>query len=233
MLIVVGGPAMHHPSVRLSASARIFRAAVPSTRACNPSGERAMSLIISFSSADATDVTLAGGKGANLGHLTAAGFRVPPGFTVSTDAYRTFIEHGELAGLTRDTIASVDYGDAAALEQKSARIRTAIEQAAMPEEIEAQVRDAYGALGSDVNVAVRSSGTAEDPAGASFAGLHDTYLDISGGTAVVDAVQRCWASMWTARAIAYRHTQGFDHATALIAVVVQTMVESDVSGVLF
>ena len=103
----------------------------------------------------------------------------------------------------------------------------------MPDEIADEIRKAYTAIGPEVYVAVRSSGTAEDTEGASFAGMHDTYLDVRGEAAVVDAVQRCWASMWTARAIAYRHTQGFDHATATIAVVVMTMVESDVSGVMF
>ena len=130
-------------------------------------------------------------------------------------------------------VAGLDYADVHGLQLDSARIRSAIEDAPMPDEIADEIRKAYTAIGPEVYVAVRSSGTAEDTEGASFAGMHDTYLDVRGEAAVVDAVQRCWASMWTARAIAYRHTQGFDHATATIAVVVMTMVESDVSGVMF
>jgi phosphoenolpyruvate synthase/pyruvate phosphate dikinase len=192
-----------------------------------------MSYITGFSSDQARSVATVGGKGANLGALTAAGFRVPPGVTVTTDAYRTFIDRGDLGSLIRDTLARVDYGDAEGLERESAKIRAAIGEARMPEEIEAQITEAYAGLGDAVFVAVRSSGTAEDTAAASFAGMHDTYLDVKGSAAVVEAVQRCWASMWTARAIAYRHNQGFDHTTAVIAVVIQTMVESEVSGVMF
>ena len=192
-----------------------------------------MSFITGFRSEDATSVATVGGKGANLGRLTAAGFRVPSGYTVATHAYHTFIERNELGGLIGDTVAGLDYADVDGLERDSARIRSAIEDAPMPDEIADEIRKAYTAIGPEVYVAVRSSGTAEDTEGASFAGMHDTYLDVRGEAAVVDAVQRCWASMWTARAIAYRNTQGFDHATATIAVVVMTMVESDVSGVMF
>ncbi len=192
-----------------------------------------MSIIIGFRSEGATSVAAVGGKGANLGHLTHAGFRVPPGFTVSTEAYQEFIERNDLSPLIRDMVAGLDYADADALERDAARIRAAIGGAAMPDRIAAEIRRAYASIGPDLYVAVRSSGTAEDTAAASFAGMHDTYLDVRGETSVVEAVQRCWASMWTTRAIAYRHSQGFDHATATIAVVVMTMVESDVSGVLF
>jgi len=103
----------------------------------------------------------------------------------------------------------------------------------LPDELVAQITEHYKALGGDVYVAVRSSGTAEDLAGASFAGLHDTYLDVQGIDAVIDAIRRCWASMWTARATAYRERGGFDHAINQIAVVIQTMVTSEVSGVMF
>ncbi len=192
-----------------------------------------MSIIIGFRSEGATSVAAVGGKGANLGHLTNAGFRVPPGFTVSTEAYQMFIEGNELSPLIRDVVAGLDYADADALERDAARIRAAIEGAPMPDGIAAEIRQAYAAIGPELYVAVRSSGTAEDTAAASFAGMHDTYLDVRGAASVVEAVQRCWASMWTTRAIAYRHSQGFDHANATIAVVVMTMVESDVSGVLF
>ena len=192
-----------------------------------------MSYIIGFTDEGGTEVAAVGGKGANLGLLTIAGFRVPPGFTVATNAYLEFIEANGLADRIAQTVAGLDYGDAEGLERESATIRQAIEQAPMPEQIAARIYEAYAGLGDNIYVAVRSSGTAEDTAAASFAGLHDTYLDIRGGDAVVDAVQRCWASMWTARAVAYRRTQGFDHATATIAVVVMAMVESDVSGVLF
>ena len=103
----------------------------------------------------------------------------------------------------------------------------------MPADVAKRIRELYSTLGNNSYVAVRSSGTAEDMAEASFAGLHDTYLDVVGADAVIDAVKRCWASMWTARATSYRNALGFDHMQARIAVVVQRMIESEVSGVMF
>ena len=179
------------------------------------------------------DASRTGGKGANLAALAAAGFPVPGGFVVTTDAYSTFIEGSGVGPLIEKLLAGADYDDADAFEQTTAEIRTAITEARMPDDLSAAITEAYRALPPDTYVAVRSSGTAEDLAGTSFAGLHDTYLDIRGPDALVGAVQRCWASMWTARATHYRHNAGIDHQQARIAVVVQRMVESEVSGVLF
>lgn len=182
-----------------------------------------------FADANATDHDLVGGKGANLGRLTNAGFVVPPGFVVPTGSYKAHIESH------RDTIskklADVDYNDADQLDRTVEDIRSIITTADVPASVRSEIAAAYQRLG-DIYVAVRSSGTAEDLEGASFAGLHDTYLDIKGEANVIDAVKRCWASLWTARAVSYRKSQGFT-AFPAIAIVVQTMVESEVSGVLF
>jgi pyruvate,water dikinase len=177
----------------------------------------------------ATDLAQVGGKGANLGRLTKAGFVVPPGFVVATNSYNAHIE--PLKEKISWLLAKVNYADAHQLEETVAQIRSIITETDIPGQIAEEIRSGYARLG-DIFVAVRSSGTAEDLDGASFAGLHDTYLDIKGEARVLDAVKRCWASLWTARAVSYRKTQGFT-AFPSIAIVVQTMVESEVSGVMF
>jgi len=192
-----------------------------------------VSRVVPFTDPKAQHSELAGGKGANLPQLVAAGFTVPPGFVVLTSAYADALADAGLADEILGIVGRIDYDDVDGVERASAEIRRLIEGLAVPEEIVNEIKSAYAAFGSDVSVAVRSSGTAEDTADASFAGLHDTYLDIHGADEVVNAVRRCWASMWTARAISYRHTKGFDHAQARIAVVVQQMVESEVAGVMF
>ncbi|MGH7882944.1 MAG: PEP/pyruvate-binding domain-containing protein [Candidatus Dormibacteraceae bacterium] len=155
---------------------------------------------------------LAGGKAANLGELIHAGFTVPPGFCITTAAYQQ---------VTGDAFDSPE------------RARALILGAPVPTTIAKAVIRAYGALGDDVPVAVRSSATAEDLPWASFAGQQDTYLNIIGRDAVLDAIRRCWASLWTDRAISYRATNGIDHATVQLAVVVQQMIDPLVAGVLF
>lgn len=189
--------------------------------------------IIWFTEECATDHALAGGKGANLGNLTAKGFTVPPGFTVSTEAYRAHVLESGIREPIEAILRSIDHGDPVGLERKAAEIRQFIVNAAMPGQVASAIASAYDRVGETTFVAVRSSGTAEDLEGASFAGLHDTYLDIMGQDALADAVRRCWASMWTGRAIAYRQNGGFDHFSSAIAVVVQEMVQSEVSGVMF
>jgi len=194
-----------------------------------------MPYIARFDHEQATDHDLVGGKGANLGRLTAAGFPVPGGFTVTTEAYDLFLGDKALRDVITGTLADADYEDAEAMTIATGQIREAILAATAPQVLDSAIREAYAALGGDqqLRVAVRSSGTAEDLAEASFAGMHDTYLDITGSDAVLDAVKRCWASLWTTRATTYRHNQGFDHDEASLAVVIQTMVESAVSGVMF
>jgi rifampicin phosphotransferase len=187
--------------------------------------------VLRFNDAGGDEHDLVGGKGANLGRLTAAGFPVPPGFTVTTAAYQAFVASG--AGEKIDAlVAELTYDDAEALERLTSEIRRTVTERPLPDAVAHAIRSAYGELVEGTYVAVRSSGTAEDLADASFAGLHDTYLDIVGSDGVLDAVRRCWASLWTARAVSYRNTKGFGQGNG-IAVVVQTMVPSEVAGVMF
>ncbi len=172
--------------------------------------------------ADARELSLAGGKAVNLAELLGAGFTVPGGFCVGTPAYAQAAAVADLdAVLTPDTPGL------------AARARAALLAVPVPDDVAAAVTQAYAALGSEVPVAVRSSATAEDLPGASFAGQQDTYLNVVGIDAVLDAVRRCWASLWTDRAVAYRTDAGIDHAGTQLAVVVQRMVDAKVAGVLF
>ena len=192
--------------------------------------------IVAFADEACTEQKVAGGKGANLARMTAAGLPVPPGFVVRTEAYSEFVAAAGLRDVIAYTIAFVAAAedDAVAVEAATAALRTEIVESELPRPLAKAITDAYLALDSTgARVAVRSSGTAEDLAGASFAGLHDTYLDICGADAVLDAVRRCWASMWTARATAYRVARGFDQSQARLAVVIQQMVAVEVSGVMF
>ena len=188
--------------------------------------------ILRFRDPDSGTHRLVGGKGANLGLLTQAGFPVPPGFSVTTDAYSAFIDSSGLADKIATIIGELNYDDPDQLEARTGEIRELVVGATLPKNLVDDIAAAYAELG-DVHVAVRSSGTAEDLAEASFAGMHDTYLDIKGLDNLLDAIKRCWASMYTARATAYRFNKGFAHAESRIAVVVQQMVESEVSGVMF
>jgi pyruvate,water dikinase len=196
-----------------------------------------MDFILGFDAPRASDKALVGGKGANLGLLTRGGFPVPAGFTVTTDAYSAFIAGSGLAGEISSIMSGADHDSPEDLEARTAKIRELILAAPVPDDIAAAIRDAYTLLNSadpaGEYVAVRSSGTAEDLAEASFAGLHDTLLDIRGTEALLDAVRECWASLWTARATSYRHRGGYDHTEARLGVVVQRMVAADVSGVMF
>src|SRR5947209_960742 len=162
----------------------------------------------------AADVDTAGGKGANLGELVRAKFAVPDGFILTTEAYAVAAR-----------VAQVDAQDPPAA---AVRLRTS----AMPETIAAAARQAYAALGGGP-VAVRSSATAEDLPGASFAGQQDTYLNVSGDDALLEAIKRCWASLWNERAVAYRRAHGIDDRGVSLAVVVQRMVNASAAGVLF
>jgi rifampicin phosphotransferase len=167
------------------------------------------------------DLAAAGGKGANLGELVHAGFPVPDGAVVTTEAYAAVVEHARLAPAV-----------AAAAEDAGAALRDAFAAAEVPEEVRTAILDAYALLG-DGPVAVRSSATAEDLPGAAFAGQQDTYLNVVGAEPLLDAVRRCWGSLWTERAIAYRACRDLDPAAVRIAVVVQRMVPADFAGVLF
>jgi rifampicin phosphotransferase len=170
------------------------------------------------------DLATVGGKGASLATLRRAGLPVPPGFHVTTAAYRRFVAHHGLAEQILDSADGSSEG--------AADIAALFAAHDVPDEIAAPIRAAYAALGSPA-VAVRSSATAEDLPGASFAGQQDTFLDVRGANAVVDAVRRCWASLWTVRAMEYRRREAIDPADVALAVVVQELVDADAAGVLF
>ncbi len=177
-------------------------------------------LVLDLAELSAGRLPEVGGKAANLGELIRAGFDVPPGFCVTTAGYRA-------------ATATTAVADGSATDAPAAR--EAVLAAEFPEPVAVAISDAYARLGSGaaVPVAVRSSATAEDLPGASFAGQQDTYLNIAGIDDVLDAVQRCWASLWTDRAVAYRSAQGIDGAGVALAVVVQLMVDAATAGVLF
>lgn len=193
-----------------------------------------MTYINQFGDVGQGDIAVVGGKGAGLGALVQAGLPVPPGFVLNTAAYADFVADNhlqagiqELAALSPQA-APQDYEDA------STRIRALFTGGTMPAAIAAELRAAYGSLGpGDTAVAVRSSATAEDLASASFAGQQETYLNVVGTGALAAAVTDCWASLWTARAMAYRAREGIGPDAVRLAVVVQRMVEADAAGVMF
>lgn len=186
----------------------------------SPPGGSRDGLVVDLAQVSASDVASVGGKAANLGELIRAGFDVPPGFCLTTEAYR------------RATSAA--HANPARAED-APTARAAVLAAPVPDDVAEALRDAYARLqaGSSAPVAVRSSATAEDLPGASFAGQQDTYLGVTGIDAVIDAVHRCWASLWTNRAVAYRAAQGIDDSAVALAVVVQLMVDAVSAGVLF
>ncbi len=191
-----------------------------------------------FNEINKEDIPLVGGKGANLGELTIKGVDVPPGFCVTAPAYSDFIKMSNLQGEILEVLEDLDVDDAVQLQERSAAIRALIIRKEMPKEIEQEIVSAYDEFNKKINVtdgqvAIRSSATAEDLPDASFAGQQDTYLHISGIDEVKAHIKRCWASLWTARAIYYRHYQKFDHSDVALSVVVQKMVESKLSGVMF
>ena len=185
----------------------------------------------------AADLYLVGGKGANLGELVQAGLPVPRAFCVTTTAYKAFVESNALQGMIADALVGADYTDVVDLTARADWIRARFVAAPTPPDIESEIRRAYQQLGAvdaaDFPVSVRSSATAEDLPGTSFAGQQDTYLYISGADRVIEHVKRCWASLWTDRAISYRNRQGFRHEDVLLAVVVQEMFPSEIAGVMF
>ena len=182
------------------------------------------------------DVPFAGGKGANLGELTRAGLPVPPGFVVGAPAYAAFCDAGGLRERIAARLEALDVDDAAALEEAATAIRRMVEEEPIPGEVEDAIRRGYVELAGDggaAPVAVRSSATAEDTEAASFAGMNETFLNVVGADAVVDAVRRCWASLFGARTIFYRAKRGFGQADMDIAVAVQRQVAATRAGVMF
>ena len=189
------------------------------------------------------DVPSVGGKTASLGEmyreLTQAGLRIPNGFAITAGAYRALIEAGGVLPRMRDLLAGVDRNDLAEFARRGHLLRELVYQIPFPEALARGIAEAYAELcreyGENADVAVRSSATAEDLPGVSFAGAHETYLNVRGAAALLDACHRCFASLFTDRAISYRMDQGFDHLAVALSVAVQKMVRSDLaaSGVMF
>ncbi len=177
------------------------------------------------------DVTIAGGKGANLGALVQASFPIPAGFVVLTPAYQCFVESNGIQSEIERLAAEVSLNEPPAVERASTAIRALFTQAHMPEEIKQAILTGYAQL--ENAAAVRSSATAEDLPGASFAGQQETYLNITKQEDMLKAVQECWASLWTARALDYRARQGIAADAVSLAVVVQEMVQATAAGILF
>lgn len=193
-----------------------------------------MQYIKTLAELNRSDLPIAGGKGANLGALIQAGLPVPPGFCVITSAYRAFVEANRLEVEIRQIVAATRMDDPAALDAASDSIRACFQQGEMPPALADEICRAYASLHNPPGpVAVRSSATAEDLPDLSFAGQQDTYLNILGEPALLDAVIRCWASLWTARAIGYRARNQISQDEVALAVVVQQMVQSEAAGVLF
>src|SRR6266581_8719630 len=193
-----------------------------------------MEIALPFAAIDRSSLSVAGGKAANLGELTQAGFPVPPGFCVTTQAYALVAEGAGLEPLLAE-LAATRADDTTHLAAVASAARARLLAASMPERVAEAIRKAYGELEHDepVPVAVRSSATAEDLPFASFAGQQETYLNVIGIEALLDAVRRCWASLWTDRAVSYRASNHIDARTVSLAVVVQQMVNATVAGVLF
>ena len=195
-------------------------------------------LIIWIEELRAKDTALAGGKGANLGELVSAGVPVPPGFVVTSEAYKRFIESSGLRAKIEKLLEALNVNNTAELERVSNEIRRLIMDTPIPMDIEDAIRRAYRELSKKIGVkdplvAVRSSAVSEDLPEASFAGQQDTYLNVRGEDSVVERVKACWASVFTPRAIFYRTQMGIDHFRAYMAVVVQKMVNARSAGVMF
>jgi phosphoenolpyruvate synthase/pyruvate phosphate dikinase len=190
--------------------------------------------VVDLDEVDETKVAVVGGKGANLGELSRIdGVRVPAGFCVTTHAFRRIVAEAPSIDDQLDQLAHLDPGDAPAIRTLSEQLRRTIEAIAVPDDLAAEITRALARSGEHAAYAVRSSATAEDLPTASFAGQQDTYLNVMGPAAILTQVSRCWASLFTERAVAYRRHRGIDHRAVRMAVVVQQMVFSQAAGILF
>lgn len=208
------------------------------------SGDRQLKNILWFKEIEIKDVPLVGGKNASLGEmfskLTAKGISVPDGFAITAKAYRDFLERAKLTEKIKKNLKGLNVTDVKALSQAGKKIRTAILSAEFSKSLIDEIKKSYHELSknvgtNDLSVAVRSSATAEDLPDASFAGQQETYLNVRGEKELLIAVKKCFASLFTDRAISYREAKGFDHLSVALSVTVQQMVRSDLgaSGVLF
>jgi phosphohistidine swiveling domain-containing protein len=194
-------------------------------------GEKMAKNILWFNEISKKDVPLVGGKGASLGEMSNHGFPVPPGFCVTAQAYEAFLDKSGAKKEIFEILKKNDVDKTEQLQKASDKIRDMIIKAKMPDDIKKDIVSNYAKL--DGFVAVRSSATAEDLPDASFAGQQDTYLNVKGSDDVVRNVQKCWASLFMARAIFYREKNKFQHDQVLISVVIQKMINSDSAGVMF
>ncbi len=181
-------------------------------------------MILALNQIGKDDVSIAGGKGANLGELVSIGVNVPDGFVINSDAYRLFIKENKID----DGISAVSSNV-----KKLAHIRKMIKNGSFPSTVKTLIKENYIKLGADARVAVRSSATTEDLSDASFAGQQETYLNVQGIDEVLSKIKSCYASLWSDRAVSYRSTKNYGQTDIAIAVVIQKMVESEKSGVLF
>ncbi|WP_158887971.1 rifamycin-inactivating phosphotransferase [Amycolatopsis anabasis] len=192
------------------------------------------SYVLDLQEIDRTQVAVGGGKGAHLGELSRIeGIRVPAGFCVTTDAFRRVMEDAPSIDEQLDRLSRLNPDDREAIRTRSAEMRQILEAIVVPDEVAAAITSALARLGEEAAYAVRSSATAEDLPGASFAGQQDTYLNVVGPAAILQHISRCWASLFTERAVTYRLRNGFDHRKVHMAVVVQRMVFPQAAGVLF
>ena len=192
------------------------------------------SYVLGFQEIDETQVAVVGGKGAHLGELSRIeGIRVPAGFCVTTDAFRRIMAEAPSIDERLDRLSRLNPDDRESIRTLSAEIRRTLEGIAIPDDLAAAITRALARLGEHAAYAVRSSATAEDLPTASFAGQQDTYLNIVGSAAILRHISRCWASLFTERAVTYRVRNGVDHRKVHMAVVVQRMVFPDAAGVLF
>ena len=202
----------------------------------SPSSRPAVIAVRRFAELRKKDVDFAGGKGANLGELTRAGLPVPGGFVIGAPAYMEFCDAQSLRARIAAALDDLEVDDTASLGEVSRQVRDMILQEPLPGWLEEEIRAAHKELvGSEVQapVAVRSSATAEDTESASFAGMNETFLNVRGPDALMDAVRRCWASLFGGRTVFYRAKRGFAQADMDIAVVVQRQIASTRSGVMF
>ena len=188
---------------------------------------------------ESDDVNVIGGKGVHLARMASAGLPVPPGFSLTSQAYRAHLESSDLVGEITGQLSSVDGSDAAGLAAVCSEVQALISTAAVPEEVDEQARAAYRRLSHGeendrpMPVSVRSSATSEDSAGASFAGQHDSFLNVVDEDHVLEAVVDCWASLWSVHATTYRNMLGIGHLDVAMPVVVQKMVHATSAGVVF
>lgn len=189
-------------------------------------------MVADFKDIKKEDVPIAGGKGANLGEMTREKINVPAGFIVTSEAYKEFLRVNGIADIINNELNKAG-NDERSLLNAAVYFRERINSGTFPDALKSLIREKYNDLGEHKKVAIRSSATAEDLADASFAGQQDSYLNIQGMEEILEHIRSCYASLWTDRAVSYRSRQGYDQSKVSIAVIVQEMVESEKSGVLF